>query len=126
MTLLRLSIFTLFAGLVFSAAGAADKFEEGELTDANYEKLTAYLFEQRAWLKPAFGSHNIRSLAHALALAQTLKVAPGSFEIQMLYGMANPIKDVFARMGQRLACMTSDEARSAGNENGRAHGAHLP
>ncbi len=38
MILLRLSIFTLFAVFVFSSANAADKFEEGELTSANYEK----------------------------------------------------------------------------------------
>jgi RHH-type proline utilization regulon transcriptional repressor/proline dehydrogenase/delta 1-pyrroline-5-carboxylate dehydrogenase len=75
-------------------------------TDANYEKLTAFLFEQRAWLKPAFGSHNVRSLAHALALAQTMKVPAGSFEIQMLYGMAEPIKDVFVRLGHRLRVYT--------------------
>lgn len=40
MTFLRWLIFTLSAGFVFSAAVvvAADKFEEGELTDANYEQ----------------------------------------------------------------------------------------
>ena len=38
MTRLRLLIFTFVAGFVFSTAAAADKFEEGELTDANYDK----------------------------------------------------------------------------------------
>src|SRR5262249_10768191 len=40
-------------------------------TDANYEKLTRFLLEQRALLRPAFGSHNVRSLAYVLALADT-------------------------------------------------------
>src|SRR5262249_43796938 len=33
-------------------------------TDANYEKLTRFLLENSRWLRPAFGSHNVRSLAH--------------------------------------------------------------
>jgi RHH-type proline utilization regulon transcriptional repressor/proline dehydrogenase/delta 1-pyrroline-5-carboxylate dehydrogenase len=75
-------------------------------SDAAYERLTGFLMEQRQWLRPAFGSHNIRSIAHALALAHTLKVPPGAFEIQMLYGMAEPIKDVLVDMGQRVRVYT--------------------
>ena len=75
-------------------------------TDANYEKLTRFLLENRRWLRPAFGSHNVRSLAHVLAVADTLGLPPRSFEIQMLYGMADPIKDVFVRMGRRVRVYT--------------------
>src|SRR5262249_37569415 len=39
-------------------------------TDATYEKLTRFLLERAAVLRPAFGSHNVRSLAHALAAAK--------------------------------------------------------
>ena len=46
---------------------------------------------------PAFGSHNVRSLAHALAVAEQLSVPPRRFEFQMLYGMADPIKDAIRR-----------------------------
>lgn len=73
-------------------------------SDAAYERLTAYLIEQRRWLRPAFGSHNIRSLAHAMA--QAWRLPPGSIEIQMLYGMADPIKDVLVGMGQRVRVYT--------------------
>jgi RHH-type proline utilization regulon transcriptional repressor/proline dehydrogenase/delta 1-pyrroline-5-carboxylate dehydrogenase len=66
-------------------------------SDAAYERLTAFLIEHRRWLRPAFASHNIRSLSHAMALAWELP--PGSIEIQMLYGMADPIKDVLVGMG---------------------------
>jgi RHH-type proline utilization regulon transcriptional repressor/proline dehydrogenase/delta 1-pyrroline-5-carboxylate dehydrogenase len=75
-------------------------------TDANYERLTSFLFENRRWLRPAFGSHNVRSLAHVLAVADALDVPPRSYEIQMLYGMADPIKDVFVRMGRRVRVYT--------------------
>jgi len=36
-------------------------------SDANFEKLTEFLLANVDWLVPAFGSHNIRSIAHAMA-----------------------------------------------------------
>src|SRR5262245_30431467 len=51
-------------------------------SDASYERLTRFLLENRRWLRPAFGSHNIRSLAHAMALAETMGLPPGAIEIQ--------------------------------------------
>jgi RHH-type proline utilization regulon transcriptional repressor/proline dehydrogenase/delta 1-pyrroline-5-carboxylate dehydrogenase len=75
-------------------------------TDANYERLTAFLIDHRRWLRPALASHNVRSLAHALALAHGHRLPPGSIEIQMLYGMAEPIKDVLVRLGQRVRVYT--------------------
>jgi RHH-type proline utilization regulon transcriptional repressor/proline dehydrogenase/delta 1-pyrroline-5-carboxylate dehydrogenase len=75
-------------------------------TDAAYERLTDFLLRTREWLRPAFASHNVRSLAHALALADTLGLPPRSFEIQMLYGMADPIKEVLAGLGRRVRVYT--------------------
>jgi RHH-type proline utilization regulon transcriptional repressor/proline dehydrogenase/delta 1-pyrroline-5-carboxylate dehydrogenase len=75
-------------------------------TDANYERLTRFLMEQHRWLRPALGSHNVRSLAHALALADVLGLPPRSFEVQMLYGMAEPIKDALAGLGRRVRVYT--------------------
>jgi RHH-type proline utilization regulon transcriptional repressor/proline dehydrogenase/delta 1-pyrroline-5-carboxylate dehydrogenase len=75
-------------------------------TDANYERLTRFLLEKRRWLQPAFASHNVRSLAHALALAHVLDLPVGSYEFQMLYGMAEPIKDALAGMGRRVRVYT--------------------
>ncbi len=75
-------------------------------TDANYERLTAFLIDNRRWLRPALGSHNVRSLAHALALAQIHGLPPGSVEFQMLYGMAEPIKDALVSLGQRVRVYT--------------------
>jgi RHH-type proline utilization regulon transcriptional repressor/proline dehydrogenase/delta 1-pyrroline-5-carboxylate dehydrogenase len=75
-------------------------------TDANYERLTRFLMENHRWLRPALGSHNVRSLAHALALADVLGLPPHSFELQMLYGMAEPIKDALAGLGRRVRVYT--------------------
>jgi RHH-type proline utilization regulon transcriptional repressor/proline dehydrogenase/delta 1-pyrroline-5-carboxylate dehydrogenase len=75
-------------------------------TDAQYERLTRFLLENRRWLQPAFASHNVRSLAHVLAVARALDLPPRSFEIQMLYGMAEPIKDTLVAMGQRVRVYT--------------------
>ncbi len=75
-------------------------------TDANYERLTEFLIDNRRWLRPAFGSHNVRSLARGLALAQLRGLPPGSIEWQMLYGMAEPIKDTLVRLGQRVRVYT--------------------
>jgi RHH-type proline utilization regulon transcriptional repressor/proline dehydrogenase/delta 1-pyrroline-5-carboxylate dehydrogenase len=75
-------------------------------TDANFEKLTDFLLEHRELLRPALGSHNIRSLAYALARAQTMRLPPGSLEIQMLYGMAEPLQNTLVSMGQRVRIYT--------------------
>lgn len=75
-------------------------------SDAAYERNTRYLLENRAWLRPAFGSHNIRSVAHALAVAKLMNLPAGALEVQMLYGMADPIKDVLVGMGQRVRVYT--------------------
>src|SRR5207245_1591187 len=80
----------------------AQKFE----TDANFEKLTSFLMRHHALLRPALGSHNVRSLAFGLASAQALGLSPASYEIQMLYGMAEPIKDALVSLGQRVRVYT--------------------
>ncbi len=71
-------------------------------TDANYEKLSRLLLENHDVIDPAFGSHNLRSLAHAMVGAKTLGVPPNGYEIQMLYGMAEPIRRAIIESGQRV------------------------
>jgi RHH-type proline utilization regulon transcriptional repressor/proline dehydrogenase/delta 1-pyrroline-5-carboxylate dehydrogenase len=75
-------------------------------TDANFEKLTRFLLENYRVLRPAFGSHNVRSVAHALATADVLGLPRGSIEFQMLYGMADPVKDALVSLGQRVRVYT--------------------
>lgn len=81
-------------------------FEEKWETDANYEQCTRFLLENHELLHPAFGSHNVRSLAYAMATAKELGLPANSYEVQMLYGMAEPIKDVLVGMGQRVRVYT--------------------
>ncbi len=81
-------------------------FRQKWQTDANYERLTLFLLENHDILRPAFGSHNIRSLAHAMAAAQLMGVPENGYEIQMLYGMADPIKDALVNLKQRVRVYT--------------------
>jgi RHH-type proline utilization regulon transcriptional repressor/proline dehydrogenase/delta 1-pyrroline-5-carboxylate dehydrogenase len=64
--------------------------------------LTAILFENVDHVQPAIGSHNLRSLTHAIVLARRLKVPLNSYEIQMLYGMAEPERAALRSMGHRV------------------------
>jgi RHH-type proline utilization regulon transcriptional repressor/proline dehydrogenase/delta 1-pyrroline-5-carboxylate dehydrogenase len=71
-------------------------------TDANYERLTRLLLESHDVIDPAFGSHNIRSLANAIVTAKQLGVPNYGYELQMLYGMGEPIRQVVIQNGQRV------------------------
>src|SRR5438132_618789 len=71
-------------------------------SDANFEMLTRLLLENESIVTSAFGSHNVRSIAHAQALAEQLGIDRSRFEFQLLYGMAGPIKRALVEMGYRL------------------------
>jgi RHH-type proline utilization regulon transcriptional repressor/proline dehydrogenase/delta 1-pyrroline-5-carboxylate dehydrogenase len=75
-------------------------------TDVAYERQTRFLLEHYRLLRPAFASHNVRSIAYALAVADELGVPPRAIEFQALYGMADAVKDVLVGMGQRLRVYT--------------------
>ena len=71
-------------------------------TDANFEKMTALLLENSDVVRPAIASHNIRSIAHAMALAESKGLPKKGIEFQALYGMAEPIKKAVASRGYRM------------------------
>src|SRR5438067_1184721 len=71
-------------------------------SDANFETLTRLLLENVSIVTSAFGSHNVRSIAHAQALAEQLGIDRSRFEFQLLYGMAGPIKRALVEMGYRV------------------------
>ena len=71
-------------------------------TDAMYEKLTRTMLSEPDHLRPAFASHNVRSLAVAIETVRELGLAQNAFEIQMLHGMGDPIKAAVRGMGLRL------------------------
>src|SRR5690606_30090701 len=49
---------------------------------------------------------NIRSIAHAMALAQEMGLPPRTVEYQVLYGMATPLRRALTEMGQRVRVYT--------------------
>src|SRR5438093_11325472 len=71
-------------------------------SDANFETLTRLLLENESIVTSAFGSHNVRSIAHAQALAEQLGIDRSRFEFQLLYGMAGPIKRALVEMAYRV------------------------
>src|ERR1044072_3537805 len=71
-------------------------------SDANFEVCTRILLENEALVTSAFGSHNVRSIAHAQAYAQQLGIDKSRIEFQLLYGMAGPIKRALVEMGYRV------------------------
>ncbi|MDX1973695.1 MAG: proline dehydrogenase family protein, partial [Candidatus Sumerlaeia bacterium] len=74
------------------------------LTDAMYEKCLRILMQNTDVVRVAVASHNVRSIAHALALKKHYRVPTERFEFQVLYGMAGPIKDALlaAKMPVRI------------------------
>jgi RHH-type proline utilization regulon transcriptional repressor/proline dehydrogenase/delta 1-pyrroline-5-carboxylate dehydrogenase len=77
-------------------------FLQKPASDANFEVCTRILLENETIVTSAFGSHNIRSIAHAQAYAQELGIDKSRIEFQLLYGMAGPIKRALVEMGYRV------------------------
>ena len=77
-------------------------WEEKWQTDACYERATDLLLDRANVLRPAFASHNVRSLARALAAARARGLPERFVEFQALYGMADGLKAALASLGQRV------------------------
>ncbi len=77
-------------------------FTEKAATDASYERLSRLLLENYDAVDAAFGSHNLRSVAHAIAAARGLGVPENGYEIQMLFGMAEPVRRALIKSGRRV------------------------
>jgi RHH-type proline utilization regulon transcriptional repressor/proline dehydrogenase/delta 1-pyrroline-5-carboxylate dehydrogenase len=71
-------------------------------TDACYEAATTFLMEHATALRPALGSHNLRSLAHGMAVAEHLGLDRRGVEMQMLHGMGDPEKEAVTAADWRL------------------------
>jgi RHH-type transcriptional regulator, proline utilization regulon repressor / proline dehydrogenase / delta 1-pyrroline-5-carboxylate dehydrogenase len=74
---------------------------EKDETDAAYEALTTTLVSAAGDVRPAFASHNARSIAYALCAAEQAGSARDSIEIQVLHGMATPLHDAVRDRGVR-------------------------
>lgn len=71
-------------------------------TDTMYEKLTRVMLEAADVVRPAFASHNVRSLAVAIETARELGLARNALEVQMLHGMGDPVKAAVCDLGLRV------------------------
>ncbi|QDU79780.1 1-pyrroline-5-carboxylate dehydrogenase 1 [Polystyrenella longa] len=71
-------------------------------SDANFEKLSGYLLEHRDWLRPQFGTHNMRSIANIIAMAEAREIPKTAYEFQMLYGMAGEIGQILIEQNHRV------------------------
>ncbi len=75
-------------------------------SDDNFERQTRFLMEHHEWVRPALGSHNLRSLAHGIAWAKQLALPDSAWEIQMLYGMAEEQAQLLSEQGHRVRIYT--------------------
>jgi RHH-type proline utilization regulon transcriptional repressor/proline dehydrogenase/delta 1-pyrroline-5-carboxylate dehydrogenase len=73
-------------------------------SDRCFERLTRRLIDSYPRLRPAIASHNVRSVAHAIAYARRRGLAPQDLEIQILRGLGDDLARSVAGLG--LRCRT--------------------
>ncbi|MBP0022305.1 MAG: L-glutamate gamma-semialdehyde dehydrogenase [Cyanobacteria bacterium SBLK] len=77
-------------------------FNQKVETDRNYENLMQLLLESHEYLYAAIGSHNVRTQARAMAIAETLNIPSRCFEMQVLYGMGDQLAKALVKRGHRV------------------------
>jgi proline dehydrogenase len=77
-------------------------FEDKRESDRNFEALTLRLLEAWPHARPAIASHNLRSVAHALASARELGREDRDVEFQVLRGLGDDLAAALADLGQRV------------------------
>lgn len=77
-------------------------YNDKAATDANFETITQLLLENHEYLYSAIGSHNVRSQALAIAIAETLNIPRRRFEMQVLYGMGDKLASALVARGHRV------------------------
>jgi len=77
-------------------------YNDKAATDANFEAITQLLLENHQYVYVAIGSHNVRSQAKAIAIAENLGVPRRCFEMQVLYGMGDKLAKGLVDKGYRV------------------------
>jgi RHH-type proline utilization regulon transcriptional repressor/proline dehydrogenase/delta 1-pyrroline-5-carboxylate dehydrogenase len=80
----------------------APVFTDKAECDRNFEALTARLLEARPDVRVAIGSHNLRSLAHAIALNRVGGSDDRDLELQVLRGLGDDLAESLAAEGLRV------------------------
>jgi RHH-type proline utilization regulon transcriptional repressor/proline dehydrogenase/delta 1-pyrroline-5-carboxylate dehydrogenase len=77
-------------------------FEAKRDSDRNFEALTRRLIEAWPHVRPAIASHNLRSVAHAVATARELGREDRDMEFQVLRGLGDDLAAALADLGHRV------------------------
>jgi proline dehydrogenase len=77
-------------------------FEHKAESDRNFEALTRRLLEGWPALRPAVASHNLRSVAHAVAANRALGREDRDLELQVLRGLGDDLAAALAAQGMRV------------------------
>ena len=77
-------------------------FEEKRDSDRNFEALTRRLIEAWPHVRPAIASHNLRSVAHAVAVSRELGREDRDLEVQVLRGLGDDLAAALAEHGLRV------------------------
>jgi proline dehydrogenase len=77
-------------------------FEQKAESDRNFEQLTRRLLEGWPHVRPAIASHNLRSVAHAVAANRAAGRADGDLELQVLRGLGDDLAAALADLDMRV------------------------
>ena len=77
-------------------------FEDKAACDRNFEALTRRLLDARPAVRVAVGSHNLRSVAHAIAYNRMTGGDDRDLELQVLRGLGDELQDALAARGLRV------------------------
>jgi RHH-type proline utilization regulon transcriptional repressor/proline dehydrogenase/delta 1-pyrroline-5-carboxylate dehydrogenase len=77
-------------------------FEDKHESDRNFEALTRELLAARPALRVAVASHNLRSVAHAIAVNRVFGGEDRDLELQVLRGLGDELQHALAARGYRV------------------------
>ncbi|HEY8625514.1 MAG TPA: proline dehydrogenase family protein [Solirubrobacteraceae bacterium] len=77
-------------------------FEVKADCDRNFESLTRMLLAARPEVRVAIASHNLRSVAHAIAASRMAGAEDRDLELQVLRGLGDELQDALASRGFRV------------------------
>jgi proline dehydrogenase len=77
-------------------------FQDKADCDRNFEALTRRLLQARPAVRVAIASHNLRSVAHAIALSRVAGAEDRELELQVLRGLGDELQDALAARGFRV------------------------
>jgi proline dehydrogenase len=85
-------------------------------SDRCFERLSRRLIDAYPAVRPAIGSHNLRSVAHAISYARRSELGPADLEIQVLRGLGDDLQAALADEGLRVRayCPVGDMVEGMG------------